>query len=281
MTRPNLIILAIALMSASAHAADEQSIALDTSGPRLTAQLTIDEQPSVTVIFDTGAGGSVLTAELGKMHKLPNEGTVHIGSPGGQKRLQAYLTTLPKARLGEVDITGQRAVVGDLGVPLPGISGVMSPNLFRGSLVRFELKKARALVTAKSSATIPTAAPTPYHGDGHALPAIEIDIAGTKLNAHLDTGSGRGLSLPLEIAKQIKLKAPLLPAEPAKMVGGVRSAFLSRIDGTVRIGPLSLVDPEVTFIKGFVYVNVGFSILKDVTVVLDPAEQRSWLLPAE
>lgn len=170
-------------------------------------------------------------------------------------------------------------MVGDLGVPLEGISGVMSPNLFRGSLVRFELKAARIVVVPKAAAAIPAGAATAYHGD-HPLPSIEVDIAGVKMNAHLDAGSGRGLSLPLEMVQRFKLKGPLVAGKPVKMAGGERDAFDARIDGVVVIGPLRLIDPEVTFIARFTYANVGFSLLKELTVVLDPAEKRCWVMKA-
>lgn len=274
MVRKKLIAL-LALWPLQVHA--DAIIPLDTTGPRPTAKLTIGTEAPVSVIFDSGAGGSVLTGELGARHHLPNEGTIHISSPGAEKAIPAYLSRLPAARLGAADVTGARVVVGDLGVPLPGIAGVMSPNIFSGSLVRFELAKSRVVVAAKAPATPPSTPSHPYSG-AHPLPSIEIDVAGVKLSAHLDTGSGRGFSLPLEIADRIPLKGPLAPTATAKMAGGERKAFLSRIDGTVRAGPIVLVDPEVTFIERFEYANVGFSILKNWTLVLDPAEQRSWLV---
>ena len=133
-------------------------------------------------------------------------------------------------------------MVVELGLPLPGISGVMSPNIFKGALVRFELAKSRVVVADKTPATIPHEQSYPYSGD-HALPSVEIDIAGRKVQAHLDTGSGRGLMLPLELAKQVKLKEPMRPTKPARATGGVHPAFLSRIDGVVKIGPLTLDRP--------------------------------------
>lgn len=267
-------LFAISALAAQSACA-ENIIPLDTSGPRPTAQLTIGADPPVTVIFDSGAGGSVLSREIGARHRLPNQGAIHVSSPGAKRALPAYFTTLPAARLGGIDITGARAVVADLGVPLPGVSGVMSPNLFMGSLVRFELAKSRVVVTPRSQP--PAGEAHPYAG-AHPLPSIKIDVAGVQLSAHLDTGSGRGFSLPLEIADKIPLKAPLMPAESVKMAGGERKAFVSRVDGKVRIGPITLVDPPVTFIERFEYANVGFSILKDWTLVLDPERQQSWIV---
>jgi hypothetical protein len=272
--------LALLLPIVATPATAEQVVPLDVSGPRPTAQLVIAEHPPVNVIFDTGAGGSVLNSELGRTHRLPNEGNIHIGSPGSLNQIPAYLTTLPKARLGTADITGQRAVVGDLGVPLPGISGVMSPNLFHGSLVRFELKRSRVVVVPKNAATTPAGTAYAYSGR-HPLPSADIDIAGVKMSAVLDTGSARGFSLPLEIADRFPLKAPMAPTKPAKMAGGERKAFLAQIDGTVRVGPIVLNDPPVTFIERFEHANVGFSILKDWTVVIDPAERQSWIVVSD
>lgn len=274
-----LLALAFVVWPAAANAADKL-IPLDVTGPRPTAELTIQNNPPVRVIFDSGAGGSVINTDYAKKIGLPNEGEVAVGSPGGQRWLPAYRTTLPAAKLGEADITGATARVVDLGLPLPGISGVMSPNIFSGALVRFELAKARVVVADKTPATIPPSQAHAYYG-AHPLPSIEIDVAGVKTVAHLDTGSGRGLMLPLALAKQVKLKEPLKPTRSARAAGGEHPAFISRIDGVVTIGPLTLTDPTVVAVDGFPHANVGFSILKEMTLVLDPGEQRSWLLPKE
>ena len=273
-------ILTALLVLAAAQARADSIIPLNTSGPRPTAQLTIGADAPVTVIFDSGAGGAVLSTEVGRRNNLSNEGHVQIKSPGALQSIPAYFSRLPAARLGGADVSGARVVIGDLGLPLPGISGVMSANTFAGSLVRFELTKARVVVVPKSASTTPAIPSFPYAGD-HPLPSAEIDVAGVKVTAHLDTGSGRGFSMPLEMADRVPLKEPLKPTETAKLAGGERKAFISHINGTVRVGPITLVDPQVTFVERFPFANVGFSILKDWTLVLDPAEQRSWLIKPE
>jgi hypothetical protein len=68
-------------------------------------------------------------------------------------------------------------------------------------------------------------------------------------------------------------------ARPARMADGVpRNLFEGRIRGTVRIGPLTFENPEVRFMDGLRQVNVGMQALRGLTVVIDPAEQRSWLV---
>lgn len=267
--------------SASAWAADAPIVPLDVTGPRPTAQLTVGTHAPVTVIFDTGAGGTVLLPEFAAKLSLPNNGPVRVGSPAGGAPREGYLTTIASGRLGEAPIANAQAVVVDLGLPLEGISGVMSPNVFAGSLVRFELKRSRVLVVPKTPATVPTAQVFPYGAGGHPLPSVTIDIAGIKLEAHLDTGNGRGLALPFELTKRLKLKTPLTPVKEVRMVSSTHKAYTAEISGTVRIGPLTLTDPLATFVEGVPHANVGFSVLKDLTIVLDPAERRSWLLPAD
>lgn len=275
-----LLFLFASLFAPCASASPAQIIDLNTLGPRPTAMLTIGNAKPVPVIFDTGAGGSVLSTALGDEHDLPNLGEARISSPGAKQSLSVYRSRLPRAFLGTAEITGANVVVGELGVPLPGIAGVMSPNLFKGKLVRFELAKSQVIVQPKWSETLPATTAFPYHGS-HPLPAIEINVAGKIYQAHLDTGSGRGLAFPLEIANQLPLLGAMKPAKPVFMAGGERKAFTAQIAGTVQAGPITLQNPEIALIERFQYVNVGFSILKPWTIVLDPEGQRSWVLPPE
>jgi len=261
--------------------AAEQIIPLDVTGPRPTAQLTAGDQPPVTVIFDTGAGGTIINTALAKALGLESRGAVDVGSPGGAKPVKGFFANIPSARLGEVEMKDISVVVVDLPLPLEGVMGVMSPNAFVGSLVRFELANARVVVVPKSAATIPAGASHPYSSGGHPLPAVAIDFAGVKLDAHIDTGSSRGFSMPIEAAKKLTLKSPLTPAAPIRRAGGEHNAFTAAVAGEVRIGPLTLTDPVVTFVEGVPIGNIGFSVIKDLLIVLDPAEKRSWLLKAD
>ncbi|MFN0151823.1 MAG: pepsin/retropepsin-like aspartic protease family protein [bacterium] len=259
----------------------EQIIPLDVTGVRPTAQLTAGDQPPVSMIFDTGAGGTIINTAFAKSLALESRGAIDVGSPGGANPVKGFFATIPSARLGEAVLKDVTVIVVDLPLPLEGVSGVMSPNAFVGSLVRFELANARVVVVPKSPETIPSVASHPYSSGGHPLPAIVIDFAGVELDAHIDTGSSRGLSMPIESAKRLKLKSPLTPTAPIRRAGGEHNAFTAEVAGDVRIGPLTLTDPLVTFIEGVPIGNIGFSVIKDLLIVLDPAEKRSWLLKAE
>ena len=260
---------------------DQIVVPLDLNGPRPTAQLFVRSASPATVIFDTGAATNILGIAFANSLGLSSEGPVAVASPGATGPLSGFFTTMPTARLGGALIKNARAVVIDLPVKMPGIAGVISPNSFAGWLVRFEFARSRALIIAKTSANLPSGRAMSYGGEfSHPLPAAQIDVAGTKLIAHLDSGSQFALCLPLDISKQVPLKGEITPMEPIRMTGATHAAFGGRIAGTVHIGPLTLVDPDVVFEEGIPIANVGIKILREMILVLDPAEKRSWMLPA-
>jgi hypothetical protein len=62
-----------------------------------------------------------------------------------------------------------------------------------------------------------------------------------------------------------------------RSVSGEENVYGARLKGTVTVGPITLHDPEVIFAKGDI-ANVGMPIARQLTVVLDPEEQRTWVL---
>jgi len=259
-----------------------QIIPLDLTGPHPTAQLTVDGHAPFAVIFDSGAGANLFATAVAKDLGLPNEGEIQVGSPGASAPLVGFRTTLRHARLGDAEIKNAFAVVVDIPGAMGSISGAISPNAFSGRLVRFEFAASRALVLDKAPGAVPSGPAYRYAGEGgHALPAVEIEVAGKKILAHADSGSGHGLGFPLELAKQLPLLGPLEPRPDIHMMGGDHKAYAARISGKVRVGPLELTDPEVGFAEGVPIANVGIEVLKRLTLVLDPETQRDWVLLPE
>lgn len=285
MSRPALalgVLSLVALTSCAGPSKPDQVIALDVSGLRPTATLRIGANRPAKVIFDTGAGTTVIPQRVATELDLPNFGDVQIGSPGATNAQTGMMTSISAARLGDADIESGRAVAMTLPDQLSDYDGIVSPNAFSGRIVRFEFAQGRAIVMDERPASVPNDTPLPYGGEiGHPLPYAPVDFAGVKLGCHLDSGSKYGLSMPLEYAKRVPLKGPLVGTEPMRMIGGEHAAFTATLDGKAHIGPLTLIDPEITFVEGMPSIgNVGFQVLKNLTLVLDPAKQQSWLLPA-
>jgi hypothetical protein len=259
------------------------SIALDMAAPRPTAQLRIGDAAPVTAIFDTGAAASVLRLAYAQRIGVPNQGEASAHAPNGTP-VSGFRTRIDNATLGDAHFSGALAVALDINLPLDGVDAIISPGVFSGRLVRFDFPAGRALVLAKDSANIPASEATPYggenrHGQIRRTPAAPIDLPGVgALMAVADSGSSRGLLLPLALAERIPLSGPLVPGQPVRMVGAEHASFIGRINGRVRVGPVELVDPEVRFADGFDEAVVGMEILRQTVLVLDPQEHRSWLL---
>jgi hypothetical protein len=280
------LVLPVSAQSVSAPAAAGiETIRLDLSGPRPVAMLAIGDGAAVPVIFDTGASGNVLDVEYARASGLENLGEALVRTPAGAP-MQGFRTRLPRARLGGVAIDGVRAVA----LPMPALShlrvrGVFGAGTFAGRLVHLDLARGELRITPKDSAHIPAGTAHPYSGEaGHpGLPGVPVEIGGRTFAGHIDTGQPGTLMFPTEMAADLPLDGPLRPAErSARFADGVaRSLYDARIRGTVRIGPLVFENPEVKFMDGLRRVNVGVQALRGVTVVLDPAERRSWLVASE
>ena len=102
---------------------------------------------------------------------------------------------------------------------------------------------------------------------------------GSTLPAHFDTDYNAPLSLPVSMMHTVKLQAP------PKVVGRFRSintegeVWGGRLAETVRIGPITLENPEVSFLGDLT--NIGLPVIRKLTLVLDPAAKQSWVLAAD
>jgi hypothetical protein len=277
-----------ALCGAPACAADAPdaapaTIPLDLSGPRPTAQLVIGNSAPVTAIFDTGAAASVLKLEYAQRINTPNQGAAMAHGPSGTP-VQGFRTTIAHASLGGAQFDNALAVAFDIPLPLEGVEAIISPSVFSGRLVRFDFAGGVAQVLPMTTANTPREPSRPYVGENtHGMigrtPGVHVEMPGASpVDAILDTGARRGLSLPLSMAHAIPLLEPMTPDEPQRLVGAQYSAFRARINGSVHIGAITVVNPEVSFADGPTPPIVGFPILRNVVIVLDPAGQRAWLL---
>ncbi|MBY0565542.1 MAG: aspartyl protease family protein [Hyphomonadaceae bacterium] len=284
--RAGVVGAAAMVLVACGSLADAQgpaTIELDMSAPRPTAQLQIGQEPPVTAIFDTGAAGSILRLDYAQRLDLPRQGAARAAGVGGRP-VEGFRTTI-SGSLGGAQFDSSLAVALDIPLPLPGIDAIISPNVFAGRLVRFDFTAARAQVLPRDAANTPRVAAVPYmgedsHGRINRTPAVEVLLPnGQTVMAMADTGALGGLRLPLAMAEQLTLLAQLEPRDPVRMIGREIPAFTGRVSGVVRVGPLELRDPEVIFIDSTDHPSVvGFDVLRQGVLVLDPLERRSWFL---
>ncbi|GAM97590.1 hypothetical protein U91I_01217 [alpha proteobacterium U9-1i] len=278
---PRTILMTIAMAFVSpitlivAPAEAEQIYHFDMSGTRPALSVSVGDRPAELWIFDTGAAGNVVEIERARAWSLANNGEAQIGSPIGGTPLQGFRTAISGARIGDAQLPEFNAVA----MPLPAHlerAGVLSPNTFRGQLVTLDFARNELRVREKTDANLPEGVAIPYQSGGHPLPGIDVHVAGQDFVAHLDTGAPHTLTFPYAMASSLPLVAPPERVGVARFVDGERARYRAQLRGQVRVGPLTLTDPEIGLIEGLPFLNVGMGLLNQMTITLDPAERRIW-----
>jgi hypothetical protein len=242
---------------------------------RPLAMLTIGGHLPSPIIFDTGTDENIVSKSLASEYKLKQVGTSPLLDLGTGKSTTVPTVALPDPRLGGVPLSITIAQVLDRKVP--DEVGIFGPYSFGDNYVVLEagLNRIR-LVPRNSGLTLPGPG-IPYEGN---LPSMPIRVGELMVNAHLDSGNSDPLVLGEDMMKTVPLK------EPAQIVGiavsalGEKEVYGGRLQQAVKVGPITLDQPEVTFSGRGDRANVGFPVIRRLTIVLDPTAKRSWVLDA-
>jgi hypothetical protein len=257
---------------AAPEAPRETIVPIYLSATRALMVVTIGDRPPVPVVFDTGTEDNLLQRTyVEAMHFAP-VGTTTIVDGANGSATSAPVVALPEARLGGQPVRDLRAA--SFPYREEEAIGVFGPNSFSGNLVYVELGRSRLRLRPKSAAALPRGEATPYL-DG--LPAARIEVAGMSLAAHLDSGNDSTLFLPRALIGRLAFHAPPTIVGRARSASGEQDLYGARLRGDVRIGPILLHDPEVTFIDG-PNANVGLPVIRRLTILLDPEGRRDWIL---
>jgi hypothetical protein len=220
--------------------------------------------------FDTGFGhmmqlSPAIVAELA----LPQVGEVMAGDPSGRNRrtmrmMHADSIDVGTAHLGDVEVTEANREL------LDGTDGIIGLPLFTSLLVTFDYPNQRFIIDGGS---LPATA-IAYTTDRGGVPAIDIDVAGTKTKVDLDSGSPALITLPMSLARTLKL------AEEPAVVGHARTpsnefdVYGASLVGDVKVGDIVLASPRLDIVEIFPQGHLGSRFLKEYAVTFDPANQR-------
>lgn len=285
--RPNrsgpytIIALAVTLSATTPGFAQQPfgDLHITQSSGRVLTTLKIAGGDPVSVVFDTGTSGNIIDRKLAAKLGLPNLGasTAIDGSLG--KPVPGFLTEIKDATLGNLSIEPGQANAIDY--DLPNEKGIFGPNSFPGKLVQMDLCRGSITVEPQTAATLPPGAAIPYIGKGDdALPSVIVDFGTMQIAAELDTGNNEALLLPLSLAKKLSLEGPLKKVGEETSAAGRQPLFRAHLKGALKIGPLTLNRPAILFIEGG-QPNVGLPIARQLVVIFDPSEKRSWLISAK
>src|SRR5918993_827741 len=260
-------------MPAFAAPRPSEIVPLYVATSRPLAMLTIGDSAPMPVVFDTGTDENILDAALARRAGLKIVGHFNLVDEASGKSLEVPTAATPDSRLSGVPLDTE--IVRLLDYRSGDEVGIFGPYSFGDRYVVVEAGLNRLRIIPRDSGFVPP-------GQGHAyndnIPAVEISIAGKAHEAWLDTGNNSTIIFGVDLVKSVPLKAP------ARVVGKAVSALDERevlggdLAGSVEVGPYRVVDPQVSFSMSGGGANIGFPAIRHLTLVLDPANKRTWVL---
>jgi len=256
---------------AEAAPAPSEIVPLYVSTNRPLAMLTIGDSAPMPVVFDTGTTENSLNAPLGKRAGLKIVGHFTLVDDATGKSAEVPTAAAPGARLSGVPLDIKTVPLSDY--RYGDEVGIFGPYSFGNRYVVVEAGLNRVRIIPRDSGFVPPGPGHPYIED---IPATEVRIAGKAYDAVLDSGNSSALNLPADLTNSVPLKAPAKPAGKAVSALGEQDVLAGELAGALEIGPYRLRDPSVSFVD--TVINVGFPVIRHLTVVLDPANKRTWVL---
>lgn len=247
-------------------------------GGRPVVQVAVNGRPQL-FIFDTGAQGSAIDSAVAAEAGLPVVGQALVGSPGtGPTRTP--LVRADHFQVGGVEVALDMPVINLRGMTrgAPNApTGVLSAALFGEHLLTLDYPAHRVRVDAGSLGE-PDGRNVLSLGLGGRLPTVPVVVGERTVVVNIDTGSPGGLSLPLALADSLPLHAPPTRGPTVRRIGGEIATYSARLNGSLRLGPLVVENPEITFLEvpagSAALGNVGQAFLSRLAITLDRAHGR-------
>lgn len=261
----------------SSPSAPQQIIPIYSSNQHGLIIVRFDDGPSVPLLFDTGTTDNILDSAYAARLKLPNMGPSTLVDGATHKKIAGHVSVVQRLTIRNVVRSNVPVQVTDFSHP--EAVGLLGPYLFSGNLVQLDFGHDRLRILEKTSSTIPASAAEPYLGPaGDALPAAHVKVGGLTLQAVLDSGNSEAVTLPLRVASKIPLASAPIVIGSARSASGEQKIYHARLAGDLKLGPLTLRNPDIHFVEGESEGNIGLPTLRLLNILLDPAGHRGWIV---
>jgi hypothetical protein len=255
-------------------------------GGRPLVEARVDGKGPYRFYFDTGASGPVMSQKLAAELHLEVKGEAAVKSGGdaeGKAPIPAQLVHINRLELGAATLSDvlivamDRARLEGRGQPV----GVLSPAMFPGYLVTLDYPKKEIRIRAGELGTPDNKTLFAYQ-NGRPIPSVLAKVADQTVEAHLDSGSGAGLSLPTRLADKLPLAGkPVATGKKARSVSGDFAVFQGKLKGKLTFGQFSFDDPAIEFSDIVRHGNLGARILNRFVLTLDVKNRRFQMTEGE
>lgn len=245
----------------------EVNIPIDLSSQRPIITVNINGKGPYKFIFDTGAGRNFIDEELAKELKLEVVGKDPIGSPGTNRQVISNRIRINKFSISNM-LTSDKIEFNTMPLKrmLP-VDGVVGGMFFKNFLLSINYPESILTIT-KGNLNQNDGGVIPFNQSSRIL-STNINIAGNKLEAHLDSGNPANIDIPFSLKDKLQfIKEPVED-------GMIRTSLAShkrwkaKLKGNIVIGNLVYKSPEVNLIEGFEFVNLGFQFFNQSIIKID------------
>jgi hypothetical protein len=225
-------------------------------------------------IFDTGASGMVITGALADELQLEVLGEARVASPAGGAPKTGRIVRVDAIDIGAARVMGIDAVATELPAPAGGdVRGILSPALFPGYLVTFDFPAETLRIHSGELPAADDQEIFEYDAEER-LPVVTLEVAGTKIDAHLDTGASHAISLPARYASSLPLDGPPVDAGHARLVDREVALTRARLKGSAKLGRFALDQPTIVFNEAIPLANIGAEVLRGFVMTIDRTHHR-------
>jgi hypothetical protein len=255
-------------------ASSEVTVPFRMEKGRPVIDLAINGKGPYAFVLDTGAGGTVLGADLVRELALPTAGEVRIGDPINPHAIAASLVRMERVTLGGAVFTGVAATsMENSGFPEHlGARGVLGMPVFAELLLtldygRRQIRIGRGELPAPDGKEIVSSRPSP------GPIRVAITVGSLELDADLDTGSPGTVSLPDKYMDQLPLEGKPVEVGHARTVSAEFVVYGATLKGTLRIAGHRLENPSLRF-NPLPNANIGNEVLQRFVLTIDQKTHR-------
>lgn len=253
-----------------------------TSDPIPVIEAKVNGQGPFRFAIDTGSAAKVvLSSPLIEQLALKPTGQTPVGDPSGKNMMTVDTFELESVAIADLQFSGVRAIKLDLpkgpsGHEPPKIDGILGFPLFSDYLFTLDYVAGRVRLEPGS---LPEADGTEILSfeKPNRIPLVEIDIAGTKVKAHIDSGNTRGfIGLHSSLIDKVPLVSPPTTIGKARTVNNEFEIKAAPLKGSARLGRHEFPQPTVTFsdMSRGGNGNLGAGLLRQFALTFDQKNDR-------
>ncbi len=232
------------------------------NGRHTVVEAELDGADAFNAIVDTGSGVNLIDPALVETMGFEKTSEMTVMS-GGTDPITADIVILPELRIGDLTIRNAPFLALQM---LGAERAIVGMAAFSGHLLTIDAANDQIIVSKGS-----LAANDPDVVSFTQTRSIQIDVAvnGTAFPVTLDTGSRHGLILPYSMRSTVTLAGELEKMPDARLIGGTRTMWKGKLDGTLSIAGLTYENPDVLFMDPAASGNIGGQIIRDAKLTID------------